>query len=119
MSCGNTLSHSGVAGLDVAGRPIESKPCRWIVPGRFPPIQLFERVMDPEDLEAIFELDALTNPGLCDEVGDIELMRPKDRVSGSGTTVIMAAFTHPNPNGSQSSVVLAVFSQPRTISQGH
>ena len=30
-----------------------------IIPSRFPPIQLFERVTEPQDLEAIFELDAL------------------------------------------------------------
>ena len=80
---------------------IKWRPCWRIIPSRFPPIQLFERVTDPEDLEAIFELDALTNPGLRDEVGDIELMQPKDRVSGPGTTIVMAAFTHPNPNGSR------------------
>ena len=78
---------------------IEWKPCRRIIPSQFPPIQLFERIADPDDLEAIFALDALTNPRLRDEAGDIELVPPDDRVSGPGTTVIMAAFTHPNPNG--------------------
>ena len=77
------------------------KPCRRIVPSRFPPIQLFERVTDPQDLEAIFALDALTNPRLRDEVGDIRLVPPEDRVSGPGASVIMAAFTHPNPSGSR------------------
>ena len=80
---------------------IEWKPCRRIVPSRFPPIQLFERVTDPDDLEAIFELEALTNPRLRDEAGDIRLVPPGDRVSGPGTSVIMAAFTHLNPNGSR------------------
>ncbi len=80
---------------------IEWKPCWRIVPSRFPPIQLFERVTDPDDLEAIFELDALTNPRLRDEAGDIELVPPENRVSGPGTTVIMAAFTHLNPDGSR------------------
>ena len=79
---------------------IEWKPCWQIIPSRFPLIQLFERVTDPDDLEAIFELDALTNPRLRNEVGDIELVPPEDRISGPGTTVIMAAFTHLNPNGS-------------------
>ena len=77
------------------------KPCRRIVPSRFPPIQLFERVTDPQDLEAIFAVDALTNPRLRDEVGDIRLVTPEDRVSGPGASVIMAAFTHLNPSGSR------------------
>jgi len=77
------------------------KPCRRIIPSRFPPVQLFERVADPEDLEAIFELDALTNPRLRDAVGDLELVPPEDRVSGPGTTVIMATFAYLNPLGSR------------------
>ena len=84
---------------------IEWKPCWRIIPSRFPPIQLFERVTDPDDLEAVFELDALTNPRLRDEAGDIELVPPKDRISGPATTIIMAAFTHLNPNGSLQSPI--------------
>ena len=80
---------------------IRWKPCWRIIPGRFPPVQLFERVTDPDDLEAIFALEALTNPRLRDEVGDIELVAPEDRISGPGTAVIMAAFTHLNPTGSR------------------
>ena len=80
---------------------IEWKPCWRIIPSRFPPIQLFERVTDPDDLEAIFELEALTNPRLRDQVGDIRLVSPEDRVSGPGSSIIMAAFTHLNPEGSR------------------
>ena len=80
---------------------VEWKPCRRIVPSRFPPIQLFERVTDPTDLEAIFELESLTNPRLRDEVGDIRLVPERDRVTGPGASVIMAAFTHLNPQGSR------------------
>ena len=75
--------------------------CWRIISSWFPPIHLFERVTDPDDLEAIFEVDALTNPRLRNEVGDIELVPPGDRISGPGTTVIMEAFTHLNPDGSR------------------
>lgn len=75
------------------------KPSWRIIPSRFRPIQLFERVAAPEDLEAIVELDALTNPQIRDEVGNIQLVPPDDRVSGPGTSIIMAAFTHLNPAG--------------------
>ena len=80
---------------------VEWKPCRRIVPSRFPPIQLFERVTDPADLEAIFELESMTNPRLRDEAGDIRLVPEHERITGPGTSVIMAAFTHLNPQGSR------------------
>jgi hypothetical protein len=76
-------------------------PCWRIIPSRFPPLQLFERVADPGDLEAVMELEGLTNPRVRDEVGDIRLVAPEDRISGPGTSIIMAAFTHPNPEGSR------------------
>ena len=80
---------------------VEWKPSWRIIPSRFPPIQLFERVADPEDLEAVIAVESLTNPRLRDEVGDIRLVPPEDRVSGPGSSVIMAAFTHLNPAGSR------------------
>ena len=80
---------------------IEWKPCWRIIPSRFPPVSLFERVTDPGDLEAVFELESFTNPRLRDEAGDIRLVPLEDRISGPGTSVIMAAFTHLNPSGSR------------------
>ena len=79
--------------------PIEWEPCYRIVPSRFPPISLFEDVADPADLEAVFEIEALTNDRLRDEVGDLRLVPDEDRVAGPGTSAIMAAFTHLNPEG--------------------
>ena len=76
-------------------------PCWRIIPSRFPPIHLFERVTEPADLQAILELESLTNPRLRDEVGEIRLVPPEDRVSGPGASIVMAAFTHPNPAGSR------------------
>lgn len=75
------------------------RPCYRIVPSRFPPVGLFDAVADPADLEAVFHIEAMTNDRLRDEVGDIALVPPEDRVSGPGTTPIMAAFTHLNPEG--------------------
>jgi RES domain-containing protein len=79
---------------------------RWkktarIVSSRFPLVDLFDRVADPADLEAVYYIEGLTNPRLREEVGDLQLVAPEDRVSGPGTTAIMAAFTHPNPEGSR------------------
>ena len=74
-------------------------PCYRIIPSRFPPINLFEEVADPDDLEAIYAVEALTNDRLREEVGDLSLVPEQDRISGPGTSPIMAAFTHLNPNG--------------------
>jgi hypothetical protein len=79
---------------------------RWtpsfrLVPSRFPPVGLFDRVARPEDLEYVLAAEQLTNDRLRDEVGELRLVPPEERVSGPGTTPIMAAFTHLNPEGSR------------------
>jgi len=80
---------------------IDWRPCWRLVPSRFPPTGLFDRVADPADLEVVFAIEALTNDRLRDEAGDIRLVAAEDRVAGPGTTPIMAAFTHLNPEGSR------------------
>jgi hypothetical protein len=75
--------------------------CHRLVPSRFPPTSLYDRVADPADLEIIFAIENLTNPRVRDEVGALQLVPAADRVSGEGTTPIMAAFTHLNPAGSR------------------
>jgi hypothetical protein len=71
-----------------------------LVPSRSPSIGLFVRVADPEDLNIIFAIEALTNYRLRDEAGDSYLILPDDRISVLGTTPIMTAFTDLNPVGS-------------------
>lgn len=65
-----------------------------LIPSHFPPIALFENLLDPAELEAAYALESLTNDRLQDEAGNIALVAPEDRVAGPGTTAIMAAFTH-------------------------
>lgn len=76
-------------------------PSWRLVSSRFPPQGLFDRVTNSEDLEIIFAIESLTNDRLREEIGDISLVPEDDRVSGPGTTPIMAAFTHLNPQGSR------------------
>lgn len=54
---------------------------------------------DPADLEAVFQIEAMTNDQLRDEAGALSLVLPEDRISGRGTTPIMAAFRHIKPEG--------------------
>ncbi|HWH40465.1 MAG TPA: RES family NAD+ phosphorylase [Usitatibacter sp.] len=77
------------------------RPSYRLVPSRFPPVGLFDRVASPEDLEFVLAAEGLTNDRLRDEVGEIHLVPPAERVSGPGTTPIMAAFTHINREGSR------------------
>lgn len=70
-----------------------------IVPSRFPPVSLFDRITEPGDLDAVYAIEALTNDRLRQEAGDISLVPVEDRVAGPGSTPIMAAFTHLNPTG--------------------
>jgi hypothetical protein len=77
-------------------------PEAWrIVPSRFPPRGVFDRVAAPEDLEALFAIESLTNARLRQELGQLDLVPRERRVSGPGTQPIMAAFTHLNPDGSR------------------
>lgn len=70
-----------------------------IVPSIFPPVSIFDRVADPADLEFVYLLESMTNDRLRQEAGDISLVPVEDRVTGPGSTPIMAVFTHCNPDG--------------------
>lgn len=80
---------------------IRWRPSWRIIPSRFPPIHLFERIGDPADWEALIEVESLTNPRIRNEVGDIALVPLEERATGPGSSAIMAAFTHLNPEGSR------------------
>lgn len=85
--------------MDIPVTPVAWTPCYRIIPSRFPPIPLFEDVADPDDLEAVYLIEAMTNDRLREEAGELSLVPPEDRVSGPGSSPIMAAFTHLNPHG--------------------
>jgi hypothetical protein len=74
--------------------------CR-LVASRYPPVGLFDAVADPADLDVVFEIEAIGNPRLRQEAGQLSLVPRDQRISGPGTTPIMSAFTHLNPEGSR------------------
>lgn len=65
-----------------------------LVASHYPPLRLFEHLLDPAELDAAYALEALTNPRLRDEAGDIQLVPRAERVVGPGSSPVMAAFTH-------------------------
>lgn len=85
---------------------MDTRRVRWqpgyrIVPTRYPTIYLFDRIAHPDDFDALYALESMTNDRVRDEVGLIEMVPPADRIAGPGSGPIMAAFTHLNPNGSR------------------
>lgn len=89
-----------MAGADNRGLPppplatLDSDRQYRIVPAHFPPIDLFEAILDPAELALAFEIESLTNDRLREQAGDIRFVAPRDRVSGPGSSPVMAAFTH-------------------------
>jgi RES domain len=76
-------------------------PCHRLIASRYPTVGLYDQVAAVEDLDVVFAIEALTNPRVRQELGQLSLVPPADRVVGSGSTLIMAAFTHLNPLGSR------------------
>lgn len=76
-------------------------PTYRLIPSRFPPVSLFEDVASPEDFDTLYAVQALVNPRIRQELGQIDLVPAADRVFGNGSTPVMAAFCHLNPEGSR------------------
>lgn len=74
-------------------------PAYRVVPTRFPAVGLFDRVAPAEDLDALHALEALTDDRIRDEIGVLNLVPPAERRYGPGWGPVMAAFTHPDPQG--------------------
>jgi len=76
-------------------------PCHRLIASRFPTVGPYDNIARPEDLDVVFAIEALTNPRVRQELGALSLVPSADRVSGPGATLVMAAFTHLNPEGSR------------------
>ena len=77
------------------------RPSYRLIASRYPTVGLYDAIADPADLEVVFAIEALTNPRIRDQLGQLQLVPPEERLSGPGSTPIMAAFTHLNPEGSR------------------
>lgn len=76
-------------------------PAHRIVASRFPPLGPWDRIARPEDFEALAALEGLTNPRIREELGTLSLVPRHRWAVGPGSSPIMAAFTHLNPEGSR------------------
>lgn len=87
--------------LDVASLPViepDWSSTYRIISSAFPPIPLFEDVLDPADLELAYAIEGMTNDRLLDEAGVLARVSAEDRISGPGSSPVMAAFTHIGAN---------------------
>jgi len=82
-------------------RAVAWKTSYRLIASRYPTVGLYDRIADPADLEVVFAIESLTNPRIRTELGQLQLVPPEERLSGPGSTPIMAAFTHLNPEGSR------------------
>lgn len=72
---------------------------RWarghrVINSRYPPVDVFERIADPADWEALYAVEAMTNPRARQEWGEISLVPVHERVAGPGASFVMGAYTH-------------------------
>jgi hypothetical protein len=65
-----------------------------IIGSRHPPIDLFEDIADPEDWPLLIAMEMRTNPRILDQIGTLDMVPRSHRVSGPGSTYLMAPFTH-------------------------
>ena len=73
-----------------------------LVNSKFPPISLFNDVADADEFDALYQIQALTNPRILNEIGRLELI-PRDEIPFGipGCSYAVAPFTHVNPAGSR------------------
>lgn len=73
-----------------------------LINSKFPPIDLFDDVVNAEEFETVYAIQSLTNPRILNEVGDLSLLPKKEIPFGiDGTSYVTAPFTHVNPDGSR------------------
>lgn len=69
-----------------------------LILSQYPPIDLFDDLVDPRDWEALARAEARSNPRIYEEIGDLSLVPPERRVGGANASWVMAAFTHISPD---------------------
>ena len=77
------------------------RAAKRIISTRYPSVGILDRLVNANEIDALLELEARTNPRINAELGPLALIPPAERVVGPGSTVIMAPFAHPNPDGSR------------------
>jgi len=69
-----------------------------LIESKYPPIDLFEDLADPEDWELLAAAEGKTNPRIAETIGNLDLVPPERRAGGPGASYVMAPFTHCSPD---------------------
>lgn len=65
----------------------------------YPSVSVYDRIAgNHADFAAAIEIEALTNPRIHEEAGDLRKIRPAAFISGKGTSAILAAFAYSAPS---------------------
>ncbi|MBC7561869.1 MAG: RES family NAD+ phosphorylase [Gemmatimonadaceae bacterium] len=88
------MTEAAVQSVRVRGR------AHRLVPSRFPPVGVFDRVATPADAIAAMELESLTNDRVRIALERSAVLPEGEWVVGvPGATIVMAAFLHAAPGG--------------------
>lgn len=87
--------------MGVKKSPVKTQQGHRLVNTKYPAINLFDDVASAEEFEMLYAIQALTNPRLRDELGNISLIHPDEipYQCKRGRSYAVAPFTHINPKG--------------------
>src|SRR3546814_3903266 len=78
--------------------PVDWPSAVRLIESKYPPIDLFEDLAEPEDWELLAAAEAKTNPRIAETIGNLDLVPIERRVAGPGASYVMAPFTHCSPD---------------------
>ncbi|MCE0493071.1 RES family NAD+ phosphorylase [Vibrio salinus] len=86
--------------MGINNHPEKRKGYR-LINTRYPCIALFDDVATPEEFDILYAIQAITNPRLKEEIGDLSLLRHSEIPfqCQRGRSYAVAPFTHINPDG--------------------
>lgn len=88
--------------MNVPMKAVANQQGYRLINSKYPPIHLFDDVATADEFETLYALQALTNPRLQNELGNLNLVPPAERPFGiCGCSYALAPFTHVNPDGSR------------------
>ncbi len=73
-------------------------PSYRAVASKFPAASVYDRITDPATIDAVLDLEALTNPRVREEAAAFRKVRPEDIIVGPGSTPVMASFAYSGPS---------------------
>lgn len=91
--------------MDLAAIPFTSfvnQTAYRLIPSKYPPKSLFDDVANHAEFEILFSIQALTNPRIRNELGNLNRVPAAERPYGiRGCNYALGPFVHLNPAGSR------------------